>query len=62
MDDLDIQILFDDIAEDLFNKRGMDPDDIEEYLVAESERVAQELRDSNLKPARARYVEQQART
>jgi len=45
MDDLDIQILFDELGEVLLN-RGMHPDDIEEYLVCESQRVAQELRDA----------------
>lgn len=44
MDDLQIQIVFDDIGRALL-RRGKTPDEIEDYLEFESQRVAQELRD-----------------
>ena len=44
MDDLQIQMVFDEIGRALL-RRGKNPDDIEEYLECESQRVAQELRD-----------------
>lgn len=45
MTDLEIEILFDSIA-DALRQRGKSPDQIEEYLTFESERVAQEARDA----------------
>lgn len=43
MDLLDLQILFDDIAEKL-KQQGNNPDEIEEILIEEASRVAKELR------------------
>tara|TARA_R110002096_G_scaffold172484_9_gene346209 strand:+ start:526 stop:681 length:156 start_codon:yes stop_codon:yes gene_type:complete len=43
MDDLDIQILFDDIGKAL-TERGHTPDEIEQYLAEEADRVADEIR------------------
>lgn len=43
--DIDIEVAFDSIGKALV-RRGYDADKIEEYLVREAERVAQEIRDN----------------
>jgi len=46
MDDLEIQILIDSIADEL-SKHGKNPDQIEDYLIQEANRVSQEIRDKD---------------